>query len=179
MQGPFLIGGSWVLNSTAAGCTNFKNYLSNPLYMFEILPLFGKSNKVKLTARLQCVDGSSFAINLSIYPLQLAREVSATTALQTLDVSYFRPLSNASPKKNAVATSRNGIYSDNICGVAVYDAELTSSASQQTYATDLNAPVPGFYCFIPSTFNPNEVSKFSIEVYLNNNSSSSSSIRFF
>lgn len=163
LSGNWFVDSSNAANSTAVGCNNYKNYLKNPMFKFEVVNPgnTGSQVSVRLTARLQCVGGTSFSMNLSVFPLQYIDGVYATAM-------------NASPKRHAVATSCNGVYSDNICGVAVYNVELFSKSQGGSSAPDSNVNT-GCYCLLPSTFAPGEVSQFSIDVYV----SDKKHIRFF
>jgi len=155
LTGSWLVDNSNPANSTAVGCNNYKNYLKNPMFKFEIVnPGSSGATTVKFTARLQCVGGTSYSMNLSVFPLQNIG-------------GHYVPVASASPKKHGIATSCGGIYSDNTCGVAVYNIEL-SSKSDDTSDGNGSGNGSGYYCLLPSTFGPNEVSQFSIDVYVSN-----------
>ena len=137
------IKGSWT-GSLAAGCNNFHNYTNNPLFKFEVVTKkSSEMTKIKLNARLMCINGTPFPLNLSLFPLQMSP-----------DTQQFTVVKNVSPKR-AIASSNTGVYVDNACGVTIPDTELTSSS----------ADCSGYYGLIPSTFNPNECSDYIIHVY--------------
>lgn len=188
MQGPHSIRGAWQSGSTAAGCNNFKQYLRNPAYFFEVMRPGGASSSaskapVRLSARLQCVGGSPFAINLSVYRAQLAPGTARSPHQQAGGAYTAQQLQvppNANPKR-ALASSRGGVYSDNTCGVAVLDLELLPSNVAEDPASASSSDgycPPGYYCLLPSTFNPNEASAFTLDVFAGSSSSTAKVARF-
>jgi hypothetical protein len=161
------IDGAWAIGLTddgsAAGCNNHGRYLKNPMYKFKVFHNsrsgFSTGDDAKATsltvfARLQCTNGTPFAINLSLYPCQ-QQQGPASVDPTTIDSSSYLPKANVSPKK-ALATSAAGIYSDATCGVWIPETEVTSAN---------NSGHTGVYCLVPSTFSPLECSSFRIQLY--------------
>lgn len=174
------INGAWAMgvgnDGTAAGCNNHGRYLANPIFKFEVVhnsrsgftSTSGDSTCITLFARLQCTNGTPFAINISLYPcIPVAGGNGSAAAAAT------GPKPNASPKR-ALATSAEGVYSDANCGVTLPSTDVWSVGGGGSDGSNANGS-SGVYCLIPSTFAPLECSTFTIKVYYTGHPSS---IRF-
>ena len=118
------------------------------MYRFQV----HGSEKIKLSARLQCTNGTPFAINLSLYPCTASSS------------SGPMPGANANPKR---ARSDSGVYTDATCGVTLPETEIALDGNGSGNGNGVDT-----FCLIPSTFSPGECSQFRLQVFYSGRPSS-------
>lgn len=110
-----IVHGKWSLSKgTAAGCTNFGHYCSNPQYRITFPPSSPPHDPTIIFAKLQVENGTNAIpeMNVSMFP----------TTMQT----------SASPA-NAILTSNKGMYVNPPAGVETPVLTLPSAQQPQSF----------------------------------------------
>lgn len=133
--------GSWT-DSTSCGCSNFGNYLGNPIFRIDIPMHFNKN--IYLLLRLIPTNIKHIPINISMY--EIIGE----------DADSGRPALSGKSPRTALASS--GPYSSWPCG-----ARIEPFFIPQTSNSDHKISL----AVIPSTYEPGMLAEFSIFCYSN------------
>jgi hypothetical protein len=153
--------GEWVLGpgGTAAGCSNHGRYMENPKYVFfvDLSNPHVRGGKIFLAARLvlghpvapgsselSCGHGTTdhIACNLSLFKLEVP-----SSEVVTSETFRSPRLQRLAPKK-ALVSSGGGVYSNKPTG-----AFLSKGSGKGAVSIDES----GYYCLVPSTFDPHPV----------------------
>lgn len=146
-------------DGSAAGCGNYDNYLSNPVYRFETVS--GKSvPPMTIIARLQVTDGTSLPMNLSLYPLVRASGPPCKGNPAVGGMMFPQPTGKYITPKKALASSNGAVYSDSHTGV-----KLSHTTEIPAATGSVGAAPPNHWALLPSTFKPKLTATFTILLY--------------
>ena len=176
--------GQWRFeDATAAGCSNHKNYLRNPLFRLDLLcskqiaPTAHRTAppaSLRITARLRIINGIEKPLNLSVYATGKSMGIqggdglagggtsSSDEGLELTPAALSAGLHHRLNPKRAICTSNNGVYLNVPSGVALVNQSLSISAD--ALGTNTNPAVIASWVLIPSTFDP-EPGEFAIDLY--------------